>query len=130
MTHSGVQADELSVKPINTASLGKLTFEKSNHAAASSSCPRARKAFITDNELDVIRQHWMDPVTQDQELTISLSVEDRAGHLRNLVSDLVNRLRLPPNAKVDISLAARRYGNGQESSRSPSLIPYERIYAE
>jgi hypothetical protein len=50
-------------------------------------------------------------VEQNEELTcIRLSFEDRTGHLPNLLADLIYRLRLPPNAKADISIPAREHG--------------------
>ena len=54
----------------------------------------------------------MELVEHDEELTyIPLSFEDRTGHLPNLIADLVNRLRFPPTAKANISIAAREHGD-------------------
>ena len=51
-------------------------------------------------------------VEHDEELTcIPLSFEDRTGHLPNLIADLIYRLRLPPTAKAQISIAAREHGD-------------------
>ena len=49
---------------------------------------------------------------KDEELNcIPLSFEDRTGHLPNLLADVIHRLRLPANAKADISVAARQHGD-------------------
>ena len=93
----GVQADEILVKPIEIASLGKPIREKLNHPVASSSLPTESVASILEHDLDATIQHWMELVEHDEELTcIPLSFEDRTGHLPNLIADLVNRLRFLP----------------------------------
>ena len=69
-------------------------------------------ATILEHDRDVTIQYWMELVEHDEELTcIPLSLEDRTGHLPNLIADLVNRLRLPPAAKANISPAAREHGD-------------------
>jgi CheY-like chemotaxis protein len=112
MSHSGVQADELFIKPIESASLGKLTCEELSHAAASSSPFQASAASILEHELDAAIQYWMELVEDDKQLTcISLSSEDRTRHFPNLLTDLVKRLPHPLTVKADISLAARGHGD-------------------
>src|SRR3984893_55730 len=107
-----VQADEILVKPIEIASLRKLIREKLTHPVASSSLPTESVASILEHDLAATIQYWMDLVEHDEELTcIPLSFEDRTGHLPNLIADLVNRLRFPPTAKANISIAAREHGD-------------------
>jgi CheY-like chemotaxis protein len=107
-----VQADEILVKPIEIASLRKLIREKLAHPAAPRSLPTESVASILEHDLDATIQDWMGLVEHDEELTcIPLSFEDRTGHLPNLIADLVNRLRLPPTAKANISIAAREHGD-------------------
>jgi CheY-like chemotaxis protein len=107
-----LQADEILVKPIEIASLRKLIREKLAHPAAPRSLPTESVASILENDLDATIQDWMELVEHDEELTcIPLSFEDRTGHLPNLIADLVYRLRLPPNAKANISIAAREHGD-------------------
>jgi CheY-like chemotaxis protein len=107
-----VQVDEILVKPIEIASLRKLIREKLAHPAAPRSLPAESVASILEHDLDATIQDWMALVGQDKELTcIPLSFEDRTGHLPNLIADLVYRLRLPPNAKANISIAAREHGD-------------------
>jgi hypothetical protein len=68
-------------------------------------------ATILEQNLAATIQHWMNQVEHDEELTcIPLSFEDRIGHLPNLITDLVNRLRLPPAKTAQISFAARGHG--------------------
>ena len=122
MSHPGVQADELVVKLIQTASLGKLTCEEISHAAASSSPPQASAAPILEHDLDATIQYWMELVEHDDELTcIPLSFEDRTGYFPNLLTDVVNRLRHPFTGKANISLAARGHGDLRRASQTPQL---------
>jgi CheY-like chemotaxis protein len=105
-------ADKILVRPIQVASLRKLVCEKITHSAASILLPPESVATILEHDRDVTIQYWMELVEHDEELTcIPLSLEDRAGHLPNLMADLVNRLRLSPAAKANISPAAREHGD-------------------
>jgi len=107
-----VQADETLVKPIEIALLRKLIREKLMRPVASGPLPTESVASILEHDLDATIQDWMALVEHDEELTcIPLSFEDRTGHLPNLIADLVNRLRLPPTAKANISVAAREHGD-------------------
>jgi CheY-like chemotaxis protein len=107
-----VQVDEILVKPIEIASLRKLIREKLAHPAAPRLQPAESVASILERDLDATIQDWIALVENDEELTcIPLSFEDRTGHLPNLIADLVYRLRLPPNAKANISIAAREHGD-------------------
>jgi hypothetical protein len=68
-------------------------------------------ATILEHDLAATIQGWMVLVEHDEELTcIPLSFEDRTGHLPNLISDLVSRLRLPLTKTAQISIAAREHG--------------------
>jgi type II secretory pathway predicted ATPase ExeA len=107
-----VQADAILVKPIEIASLRKLIREKLAHSEAPKSLPTESVASILEHDLDAIIQDWMALVEHDEELTcIPLSFEDRTGHLPNLIADLVYRLRVPPTAKANVSIAAREHGD-------------------
>jgi hypothetical protein len=67
-------------------------------------------ATILENDRDVAIRYWMELVKHDEELIcIPLSFEDRMGHLLPLFADLLNRLRHPPTAKANISIAAREH---------------------
>src|ERR1700687_3444909 len=83
-----VQADAILVKPIEIASLRKLIREKLAHAAAPRLLPIESVASILERDLDATIQDWMALVEHDEELTcISLSFEERTGHLPNLIAD-------------------------------------------
>jgi CheY-like chemotaxis protein len=105
-------ADEILVTPIQIVSLRKPICEKTTHSAASGLPPPESVATILEHDRDVTIRYWMELVEHDVELTcIPLSLEDRTGHLPKLIADLVNRLRLPPAAKANISPAAREHGD-------------------
>ena len=107
-----LQADEVLVKPIEISSLREIIREKLAHPAARKSPPTESVASILEHDLDATIQDWMALVEHDEELTcIPLSFEDRTGHLPNLIADLIYRLRLPPTAKANISIAAREHGD-------------------
>jgi hypothetical protein len=79
---------------------------------AHSPLPVESVATILENDRDAAIQYWMELVKHDEELIcIPLSFEDRMGHLPPLFADLVNRLRYPPTAKANISIAAREHGD-------------------
>jgi CheY-like chemotaxis protein len=106
------QVDEVLVKPIEISSLRKLIRDKLAHPAVPSLLPAESVASILEHDLDATIRDWMALVEHDDELTcISLSFEDRAGHLPNLIADVIHRLRLPPTVKGDHSLAAREHGD-------------------
>jgi CheY-like chemotaxis protein len=107
-----LQADEVLTKPIELASL-RETIRK--RLANPEDHPRRMitksVASILESDLDVTIQDWMGLVEHDKELTcVSLSFQDRAGHLPNLIGDLIERLRLPPIERDSDSIAARQHG--------------------
>jgi CheY-like chemotaxis protein len=94
------------------SSIRLLADEKITHSTASGLPPPESVATILEHDRDVTIRYWMELVEHDVELTcIPLSLEDRTGHLPSLIADLVNRLRLPPAAKANISPAAREHGD-------------------
>jgi hypothetical protein len=84
-------------------------------------------ASILEQDLDSTIHDWLDLVEQDEELTcIPLTFEDRTGHLPNLLADLIHRLRTPPVAKADFSLAARQHGDlRRKQGYSASMVVEE-----
>jgi DNA-binding response OmpR family regulator len=107
-----LQADAILVKPIEIASLRKIIREKLEHPRVAKVPPAESVASILEHDLDATIQDWMALVEHNDELSCTpLSFEDRTGHLPNLIADLVNRLRLPPTAKANISVAAREHGD-------------------
>ncbi len=107
-----LQADEVLMKPIQIASLREAIRNKLANPAPRRPLPTESVATILEHDLSTTIQNWMVLVEHDEELTcIPLSFEARTGHLPNLISDLIFRLRLPPTAKADASSAARQHGN-------------------
>jgi CheY-like chemotaxis protein len=111
LTAIRLQADEILVKPIEIASLRALIREKLANPVVHRQLPTESVASILEHDLDATIRDWMALVEQDEELTcIPLNFKDRTGHLPNLLSDLIWRLRLPPIARANISNAARQHG--------------------
>ena len=107
-----LQADEILVKPIEIASLRALIREKLTNPVSRRQVPTESVASILEHDLNATIRDWLALVEQDEELTcIPLSFQDRTGHLPNLLSDLICRLRLPPIARSHISIAARQHGD-------------------
>jgi len=107
-----LQADGILVKPIEIAELRRVIREKLTHPVAPKPLLTESVASILEHDLDVTIQDWMALVEQDEELScIPLSFENRTGHLPNLIADLINRLRLPPTAKANLSIAAHEHGD-------------------
>jgi CheY-like chemotaxis protein len=107
-----LQADEILVKPIEISSLRELIRRKLANPVSVRPLPTKSVASILEHDLDATIQDWLALVDQDEELTcIPLSFEARAGHLPNLIADLIYRLRLPQAEKARISIPAREHGN-------------------
>jgi len=69
-------------------------------------------ADILEHELDTVIKEWLARVEKESDLThISLSYEERTGHLPHLLHDVINRLRLDAGTKAPISKAAADHGD-------------------
>jgi hypothetical protein len=100
------------LKPFEIDSLRELIRKKLANPIAHRPPPSESVASILEHNLDATIQYWMELVEDDQELTwIPLSFEERSGHLRNLLADLIYRLRLPRTSKANISILARQHGD-------------------
>jgi DNA-binding response OmpR family regulator len=97
-----LQADEVLVKPIQVASLREAIRSKLANPKARRWQPTESVATILEHNLNATIQDWMALVEQD---------EARTGHLPNLITDLIFRLRLPPTAKARPSNSARQHGD-------------------
>jgi hypothetical protein len=68
-------------------------------------------ADILERELEATIRDWMDLLEKDADLTtISLTFEERTGHLPKLLHDVIARLRLDKGTKAPISVAASDHG--------------------
>jgi len=100
------------VKPIEIVSLRKLIREKLAQPAARKPLPAESVASILEHDLHATIQDWKELMEHNEQLTcIPLGFEGRTGHLPNLITDLVNRLRLPSTKTALISIAARAHGD-------------------
>lgn len=107
-----VQADEILVKPIEIASLRAVVRRRLANPTALAPQFAESVASILEHDLEATIRDWMALVEHDDELTcIPLSFEERAGHLPNLLADLIYRLRLSAAAKANISIPARQHGD-------------------
>ena len=67
-------------------------------------------ADILQRELNHLIHDWMILVEKQQDLmAVSLSYEDRTGHLPKLLEDVIARLRLDAGTKAPLSIAATRH---------------------
>lgn len=107
-----VQADDVLIKPIEIATLRAIIRDRLANPVMHTSLPVEAVADILEQELGPTIRGWMGLVEHNPELTwIPLSFEDRAGHLPNLLADLIYRLRLPDTGKAAISNPARAHGD-------------------
>jgi DNA-binding response OmpR family regulator len=109
-----VQADEILVKPIEVGALRSIVRAKlTNSVDHPYVAPLSESvASILERELEVTIRGWMALVEQDEELNcIRLSFADRAGHLPNLLADLIQRLRRPAAGNPALSNPARQHGD-------------------
>jgi CheY-like chemotaxis protein len=106
-----LQADEILVKPIGLAQIAELIQKKLSNPSAHRVMNKEPVAAILERDLDPTIQNWMLRVERNEELmALPLNYQERTGHLPLLLSDLVHRLHLAPNAKVPISSSARKHG--------------------
>jgi DNA-binding response OmpR family regulator len=111
MTAILLQADQVLVKPIGFGEIAAIIQKKLSSPSPDVATTKERVATILERDLQVTIQNWMSRVEHTEELTaIPLTYQDRTGHLPLLLSDLVCRLRLPPDAKSPISRTAREHG--------------------
>ena len=106
------QADEVLLKPIEVSELRERIRRRLANPVSHGLRPTLTVASILEENLAATIQDWMALVERDEELAcIPLSFENRAGHLPNLIVDLIYRLRLPQRESAAISLPARQHGD-------------------
>src|SRR6202171_1528397 len=132
MTALLLQADQVLVKPIGFAEIADIIKKKLADPSAHTALNKERVAAILERDLDPTIKSWMSRVERTEELTaISLTYQERTGHLPMLLSDLVRRLRLglTPNAKSPISRAAREHGilRRRQGYTVPMVVEESRI---
>jgi CheY-like chemotaxis protein len=125
-----LQADEVLVKPIEIASLREIIHEKLANPVAHRVVSTKSVACILEDNVAGTIQDWMALVEEEKELTrVPLSFKDRSDHLPNLLAELIYRLRLPSNAKADISTTAREHGivRRQQGYSAAMMVEESRI---
>ena len=125
-----LQADQVLVKPIGFAEITEIIQKKLANPSAHMAMNKERVAAILERDLDQTIQSWMSRVEHTEELTaISLTYQDRTGHLPLLLGDVVRRLRLAPAAKSPISRAAREHGilRRKQGYTVPMVVEESRI---
>jgi YesN/AraC family two-component response regulator len=130
MTALLLQADQVLVKPIGIAEISEIIRKKLASPSPHTAMSKETVAAILERDLDTTIQNWMSRVAHTEELTaISLTYQQRTGHLPLLLGDLVRRLRLTPNAEYSISLAAREHGilRRKQGYTVPMVVEESRI---
>jgi DNA-binding response OmpR family regulator len=106
-----LEPDEVLVKPVGLAAIAQTIKKKLSNPSARMLMKKERVAEILERDAEPTIWDWMSQVERNEELTgVSLSYQERTGHLPLLLGDLVRRLRLAPNAKPPNSAAAREHG--------------------
>jgi len=109
-----LRADEIVVKPVNSATLVALLKKRlrnpqhDNHVV-----PKETVADILERDQPTTIRQWLTRVNENKELNfIRLGDKARTGHLPKLLTDLVQRLRLPRlrEGTAKISKAASAHG--------------------
>ena len=99
-----LEPDEVLVKPVGLAAIAEAIQKKLSNSSARMLMKKERVAEILERDAEPTIRDWMSKVEGNKELSgVSLSYQERTGHLPLLLSDLVRRLRLPPNAKLPSS---------------------------
>jgi DNA-binding response OmpR family regulator len=113
-----LQADEILVKPMEIPSLLALISTKLDNRPLHPRTNPLRVAVILQREASATIEDWLARVESQKELTqISLTREQRTGHLPNLIKELVQRLRvIPQNLGINhVSAAAVKHGKIRKS---------------
>ena len=107
-----VQADQILVKPMNIPALIEA-IEQRLAVGTPPSRVIASVATILEYSIQATIDAWFERVEKDKKLTtISMSHEQRVGHLHKILTDLVNRLRSFSSlgSRELVSVAAQRHG--------------------
>ena len=107
-----MQADEILVKPLDPRTLVETIRERLRRGVKSVRSVE-NVANILERETQSTIQDWLLRVElEPQIITVPLSYKERSGHLPQMFSDLVSRLRhpLPLGTRALVSPAAARHG--------------------
>jgi DNA-binding response OmpR family regulator len=130
MTAILLQADQVLLKPVAFTELAEIIQKRLSNPSAHIARNKERVAAIIERDLDRTIENWMSRVERTDELTaISLTYQERTGHLPLLLNDLVQRLRLALDAESPISRAAREHGilRRKQGYTVPMVVEESRI---
>jgi len=108
-----------------------LIREKLEKRGTRHSFDRERVASILERDVHITIANWLAAVNSDDELSgISLSAEERTGHLPQLIRELVHRLRVPRILGTkQVSVAAVKHGTirREQGYSIPMMVEESRI---
>jgi DNA-binding response OmpR family regulator len=112
-----LQADEILVKPMPIPELVQLIRDRLEKRRNRHATNVERVASILERETSTTIADWLRRVERDDELTrIVLTDEQRSEHLRTLIQEVVDRLRVPRNLGTkQVSEGAVEHGNVRHS---------------
>ena len=126
-----LEADEIIVKPFEAGRLAELVHEKMLTRKPVARLEKQRVAAILDRCIASVVAGWLARAKESSELNhLSLSDNERTGHLPKLVRDLVVRLRKPSATAKDsdaaVSEAAIAHGKLRyQQGYTPAMLVHE-----
>jgi DNA-binding response OmpR family regulator len=130
MTAILLQADQVLLRPIAFTELTEIIQKKLSDPTAHIAVNKERVAAIIERDRDQTIQNWLSRVEHTDELTaITLTRQERTGHLPLLLNDLARRLRLAPDTEPPTSRAAREHGilRRKQGYTVPMVVEESRI---
>ena len=123
-----LQADQILVKPMDVTALVEVIKQR---LASGAPVPHEVESVAAILERSVLKtiDDWYERIkTEESLMSIPLSYEERCGHLPEVFSDLVHRLRSskPIGSKELVSVAAARHGsNRRQQSYTAAMVVEE-----
>ncbi len=123
------QTDEVVIKPEGVGNLIQAIRERLRRGVSAPAQPVESVADILEREAPATIDDWLSRVDQEPQLTsVKLDRKERARYLRQLLRDLIRRLRskLPLGARAPISAAASRNGTRRRRhGYTPAMLAEE-----
>ena len=126
-----LEADEIIVKPFEVGKLADLVHEKMLNRKPTVRPEKERVGAILQRCIASVVEDWLARAKQSKELNhVLLSDDERTGHLRKLVEDLVVRLGKPTATTKDsdavLSAAAIAHGKLRyQQGYTPAMLVHE-----
>lgn len=126
-----LEADEIIVKPFEAGKLADLLHDKLVTHKPPTRVEKERVAAILQRSAVAVVQDWLTRVKASKELNqLSLSDEQRTGHLPKLIEDLIVRLRKPSATDKDsdavFSAAAVAHGKLRyQQGYTPAMLVHD-----